>query len=131
MSYLTINAVRTSHRILRNHEFYSECHGHQIKLLNSFLIEHGRWLALNHNEREAWLEVSLLDNRKTAYKTKPIDIELNGKMIIDMISFLFAFGVSVFGVGQLHYVDLMGLVKIPPQSQKAVGIRMTHFMIVI
>ncbi|MEJ2611713.1 MAG: hypothetical protein P8179_16950 [Candidatus Thiodiazotropha sp.] len=33
--------------------------------------------------------------------------------------------------GQLHYVDLMGLVEIPTQSQKAAGIRMTHFMIVV
>jgi hypothetical protein len=35
------------------------------------------------------------------------------------------------GPGQLHYVDLMGLVEISTQSQKAAGIRMTHFMIVV
>ncbi|MEJ2610405.1 MAG: hypothetical protein P8179_10015, partial [Candidatus Thiodiazotropha sp.] len=33
--------------------------------------------------------------------------------------------------GQSHYVDLMGPVEIPTQSQKAAGIRMTHFMIVV
>ncbi|MEJ2612420.1 MAG: hypothetical protein P8179_20745 [Candidatus Thiodiazotropha sp.] len=33
--------------------------------------------------------------------------------------------------GQLHYVDLMGLVEIPTQSQKAAGIRMTPLIIVV
>jgi RNAse (barnase) inhibitor barstar len=70
-----------------------------VERRNGFPIEHGRWLTLNHDEKEAWLEVSLLDNRKPAYKTKPIDIELDGKTIVDIVSFLCALGEAVFGPG--------------------------------
>ena len=70
-----------------------------IERRNSFPFDLGRWFTLNHKEREAWLEVSLLDKRKPAYKIKPIDVEIDGKKVSDVVSFLCALGEGVFGPG--------------------------------
>ena len=70
-----------------------------IERRNGFPSDRGRWFTLNHKEREAWLEVSLLDNRKPAYKIKPIDVEVDGGKIGDIVSFLCALGEEIFGPG--------------------------------
>lgn len=67
---------------------------------NGFPVKKGIWLKLPHNQRQNWLEVSLLD-RRFKYKNykNAVIIELDGKIIDDINSFYCAFGEAVHGAG--------------------------------
>ena len=62
-------------------------------------VNKGRWIELNSKERQAWLEVSLLDLRKRPAKMVSHKVEIDGKYIEDLNSFLCSFGEAVFGPG--------------------------------
>jgi RNAse (barnase) inhibitor barstar len=70
-----------------------------IERQKGFPAHSGRWISLNHKQREAWLEISLLDQRKPIYKAKPINVEIDGKIVGDLASFLCDLGEKVFGPG--------------------------------
>lgn len=62
-------------------------------------INKGSWINLSSIEREAWLEVSLLDLRKNAARMESCKVEIDGELVQDQVSFLCSFGEAVFGPG--------------------------------
>lgn len=59
----------------------------------------GGWIDLSSTEREAWLEVALLDLRRIPFSIKGKQVEIDGAVVQDQISFLCALGEAVFGPG--------------------------------
>lgn len=62
-------------------------------------INKGSWIDLSLIEREAWLEVALLDSRKSAARMERSKAEIDGELVQDQVSFLCSFGEAVFGPG--------------------------------
>lgn len=65
---------------------------------NGLPKKNNSWFHLNDHDRETWLEISLFDKRKRQFNCSN-EVELNGKIINSLMSFLCAFGESLEGPG--------------------------------
>lgn len=63
------------------------------------LEKQGSWIDLNNYDRETWLEVALLDIRTKIGISVKENVELNGLVVTDLISFLCELGESILGPG--------------------------------
>ena len=61
-------------------------------------IKKGSWIKLPRNQRQDWLEVSVLDYR-FKYNKNIVKVEIDGMIIDDFDSFYCALGEAVYGVG--------------------------------
>ena len=62
-------------------------------------INKGEWLDLSPASRKAWLEVALLDSRRSPFNIEDGRVEIDGEFVQDQVSFLCSFGEAVFGPG--------------------------------
>ena len=72
-------------------------------------VNKGSWIDLSSSEREAWLEVALLDARKRPIRIEKRMVDIDGAFVRDKVSFLCSFGEAVFGPGGYIGRDLDGL----------------------
>lgn len=65
----------------------------------NFPLDKGRWVNLDSNGREAWLEVALLYLGRNTSSPVEDNVEIDGANIVDLVSFLCSIGEAFFGAG--------------------------------